>query len=362
MATKHTQKPNIRMVSKEAGVSIATVSRVLNSSPIPTESTRQRVLEAVRSVGYQPDVSFSEAVRNRNRVQSGRSKHTGIVAFLTNQRVYQGYHSPTGFYSRSAEGLEGELRKQRCHLIWSVVDSEKSVIPPAIAENRVDGVVIEGDIPRMLLEVLAKQLPTVLISRSFPELSASSVVINGQQAIRCQLKYLWELGHRRIVLFQPTVNLPQFRICEFAYRDFYAAQGLPIPCPDLLTPREINSATHEQVMKQYTKEMFASNPRPTAIVATNVYANGLRYCIQEMGYRIPQDISIAELSDEAAITNNPAQPPLTTFHFSTEEVGRIAAQLLLEEIQNPKQPKRHVLVNGQQIKHDSCAALALNFS
>ena len=362
MATQRTQTPNIRMVSEKAGVSIATVSRVLNSSPIPTESTRQRVLEAVRSVGYQPDVLFAAAVRNRNRVQSGRAKQTGIVAFLTNQRVYQGYHSPAGFYSQSAAGLEQELRKQRYHLIWSVVDSEKSIIPPAIAESRVDGVVIEGDIPRTLLEVLVKQLPTVLISRSYPELSASSVVINGQQAIRCQLEYLWELGHRRITLFQPTVSLPQYRICEFAYREFYTDKGLPIPCPHLLEPREIMPATHEQVMKQYAEELFTSDPRPTAVIALSVYANALAYFIQNMGKRIPEDISVADLTDEQSASPIPIEPALTTFHFSTQEVGRIAAQLLLEEVQNPDQPKRHVLVNGRQIKRASCAGPALEFS
>lgn len=356
MDAQRTKTPNIRMVSQMAGVSTATVSRVLNNSPIPTETTRRRVLEAVHSVGYRPDPLFAEAVRHRNRVQSGLGKRTGAVAFLTNRRVYQEYHGPMGFHSRSAWGLEEELRKQRYHLLWSAVDSEESIIPQSVAEHRVDGIVIEGDIPRPLLEVLVQRLPTVLISRSYPELSASTVMINGQQAMRCQLEYLWELGHRRIALFQPTVSLPQFRICEFAYREFYAGRGLPIPCPRLIEPREINPATHEQVMRQYARELFESNPRPTAIVALNVYANAIAHYIQEMGKNIPSDISVAELTDEAAFTALSIKPALTTFHFSTEEVGRIAAQLVLEEIEHPGQAKRHVLISGQRIERASCAA------
>ena len=349
--------PNIRAVSKAAGFSVATVSRVLNNSPIPTEATRQRVWQAVRATGYRPDPLFSKTVRRSRRKQTSRTRNerTGIVGFLTNRRVYQCYHSPAGFYSQSAYGLEEILREHEQYLLWLVVEQDESALPHAVADRRVDAIVIEGDIPRPMLDVLVRRLPTVLISRSYPGLAASSVVVNSPQAMQCQLEYLWELGHRRIAFFQPQVNLPQFRVCDFAYRDFYASRGLPVPCPDLVECRDINPATHEQVMQQYARELLKSRSHPTAVVASNLYAHALAYFLQQMGRSIPQDFSVASLTDEMGSMPILVKPALTTFHFSSEEVGRTAGRLVLEEIENPSQPKRNILVNGHPIERASCA-------
>ncbi len=339
--------PNIRSVSRRAGVSPTTVSRVLNNSPIPTDQTRRRVLEAVKELGYQPD-----PVNRRASARSGRRPQTGIIGYLTNPDVYDRYHDEEGFASRAAAGLHDRLREAGRHVLWSALPPNQLMLPPAVVDGRVEGLLVEGDLPGPLLEALVARLPVVLISRIRPDLRVSAVTANYSQAIQSQLDYLWRLGHRRIAMFQPAVRSHSDLHAARTYEAYFQDKDLPLPCPQLFVPRPISTATHERTMADYTRQLLADESRPTALIASNTYARSLLFFLAQAGVEVPRQFSVAGVNDEQSGAD--ANPPLTSFHFPMDQVGRIAADLLLQHIEQPNRAFQHVLVYGHQVERASC--------
>ena len=189
----------------------------------------------------------------------------------------------------------------------------------------------------------------------YPDLEADSVMPNSAQAVREQLQYLWELGHRNIVTFQPIVMESHIDVYLRAFHQFFAERNHSLANPRLCVPREINSGTHARVMGEYAKEIVDASARPTALVTWDVYACGLLVELLRVGLRVPQDISVIGMDD--VLDARLSSPPLTSYRFPMEEMGRSATDLLIERIQDRRRPVRNLLINGLLVERASCARM-----
>jgi DNA-binding LacI/PurR family transcriptional regulator len=345
--------PNIRDVSKYAGVSATTVSRVLNNSTIPSAETRQRVLDAVDKLGYRVDSLFSQAVKRDRQGLRGAPAASSVIGYLANLRYFSGATRSDGYYSAVATGIESVVRRHRHHLMLEGLEWGQREIPECVTAGRVDGILVEGTIDPTLRALLVSRLPTVFIDRVYPELACSCVFPDYAQSIRCQLEYLWELGHRNVAIFWHDVGDYQQIVSLDAFSHFFQGHGQTIRHPQLCAPRNVSPENEATVFAEYAKELATAADRPTALIGPNAYIVPIFRHLQELGLNIPRDLSVIGTNDQ--INGEVTNPPLTSWQMSMEEVGRCGVEVLIEELQDPKRHRRRIAIDGRRIERTSCA-------
>ena len=347
---------NIRLVARRAGVSPTTVSRVLNNNPIPSTGTREKVWQAVADLNYQPDPAFSQALKLRRQTVRTAPVGTRTIGFFTNTFIRDRAQRDDGYYSRVLAGIQAAAQEQEYHLMIEAAPPGERGIPAMVKDNRVDGLLIEGRFPEAIRRHLSQRFPVVFVDNNYPGEQAGSVMPNIEAAVTEQVQYLWDLGHRQIITFQPPAEHPvQQRLHWRGFQDFFLIRNLPIPAPKLCTPRAITPETHVQVMAEYARQVAAARPRPTAIVTWDIYALSLMAELQQLGLRVPEEISLIGMDDtmEARL----ATPQLTSTRFPMDHMGRAATELLLQQLRDRSRPVTHLLINGQLIERGSCAAV-----
>lgn len=355
MAVK--KKPvSIRDVAKKAGVSRSTVSLVLNNSPVPKAETRRKVLEAVRQLKYQLDPSFGQAMRRHQAGKRGPVQMTQTIGFFANDFLLSQARVGDGYYSRVLAGIQQAVEKHDYHLMLKTLGEDEVAPPAMVTEGRVDGLVIEGDLPPMLLKLLKDRTPIALIDRCGAEMNVDSVMPNIETAVHKQLDYLWELGHRNIIKFTSVKQSVHNRLYERAFRQFFENRGHPNAQPHLCESHAIEVETHDQVMAQFAAQIAEANPRPTALITWDIYACSLLPLLQERGLRVPEDISIIGMDD--TLKSQMAAPQLSTHRFPMEDMGRSATELLLERIQDRNRPTHQLQISGKLIERATCASVA----
>ena len=329
---------SVRDVAAAAGVSIASVSRVLNASGYVSLELRSRVENAVKATGYLPNF-------NARHLRTGRSKAVGfIVSNMANPFI-------------SAFFAAVELRMQVAGyslLVASTYDRpEKEIELLTLFENRrLEGIIaspsVEGR-PRSREPFARCKLPLVIVDRDV-ECDGDAVLLDHRQAVRQAVDYLVSLGHRRIALFGPSLAIRPGREKLAGYRDGLAAAGIAFDeCLTCMLRSAVDSA--EQQMDQ----MLALDDPPTALIAlgTSILSGALRSA-RRAGLDVPRDLSVIGIGTERAFAL--MHPPLTTLRFDLEAGAEAAAGLILERIDGSAVgPRRSVRIALELVLGASCA-------
>lgn len=307
-----TRRPTIIDVARLAGVSKATVARVVSGDDAPVrEETRQRVMRAVDQLGYE-----------RNAVAGSlRTDQTFMVALcipdITNP-----------FWPAVARGVQDTIEASGYTTVtvnsdWNA-EREQNYLR-MVRRNRFDGLIIN---PMNLGDKAFNDLgvPVVILGSGDNHPQLDSVGSDTEQAAQVALEHLLALGHRRIALIAGRSR----RRREFAryasYRAFHTRHGLRMDESLIIECDFLDGAGYEAM--QHLMRM--SNP-PTAVFAANdVLAVGALKAAQAMGCKVPDDVSIIGMDDiyAAAMTS----PALTTVAKPKYEIGVTAARLLLERM------------------------------
>lgn len=318
----------IRDVARHAGVGVGTVSRVLNGGNHVSGPTRDRVLAAIRQLGYRP-------LAQARRILSRRA---GMVCFLLSNRDF--LHS---LHARILQGVESYATTLTQHVVFAAVHYDEKThpdripLPPILWERGwVDGLILAGTIyPNFLRGIEAIKVPFVAFGNNVfglkgrPELDQVKF-----DAVRGEFeatRYLLEQGHRRIAFVGDTYY-PWFRERYAGYlRAMRASQLKPLRW----TGR--HGGTFTAYGEWAAPHLAARNPRPTAILAGNdEIAYGLWRSLRQLGVRVPDEVSLIGFDDrEEALLMD---PPLTTVRVPKEEIGRALMKLLLEKLDQPLTP------------------------
>ncbi|MBN2005750.1 MAG: LacI family DNA-binding transcriptional regulator [Anaerolineae bacterium] len=350
------KRPTQVDVARLAGVSTATVSYVVNGLadgrvPISKE-TRQRVLDAIEELGYEPDA----------RAQALRSGNTQTVGF-----ILPDIHNP--HFWQTADGVEQELRAAGYHMLLSSADLDPDhgeSIFKELARQRTDGLILmsafifqsEGT-QKILAQLLKQRFPVAKIGEH-PTIDC--VVSNYHAATREAMAYLLSLRHRRIGLIygvRPSwdtsgaTDLPVDAAGGVdrlqGYQDSLREAGLPVD-PELIL---VCGSTIEDGY-QAALQLLRLPARPTALLAINdLLAIGALRAASDLGLHVPTDLSLVGYDDlplSSYIT-----PRLTTSTKDMVRVGREAVKLLLARIQDPDRPYQRVDVQAQFIVRESTA-------
>lgn len=308
----------IEDVAKVAGVSMKTVSRVLNQEPNVSERTRKRVQTAVEKLNYRPLPSA--------RMLAGRRSY--LVAML--------FDNPSNNYLMEVEmGVLDACKSQHYHLMLSPMTYEGSVaaaeVESLIVQLQLDGVVLTPPItddPAVVARLKELDIPYASVSAK-EENRRIGVVVDEHGAVCAMIAHLIGLGHRRIAHIKghPAHGASAWRLA--GYRDALERAGLPYD-PALVVDGEFSYDSGHAA----TLGLLALASRPTAIFAANDdMAAGAICAISEQGLSVPGDISVCGFDDTPIARQ--IHPALTTIRQPTREMGRLAALELLTEIRNP---------------------------
>lgn len=332
----------IKEVAEHAGVSVATVSRVVNNNGYVSDELRQRVVEAMKLLDYKP----SAVARSLRRQES-----------LTIGLLVPGMHQP--FFATLAYLIQKTLfaSNYRTLMCSSEEDGEnESAYVDMLVRQRVDGVIVAptGYASEAISALLSKA-PVVLVDRDLPDIQVNRVLADNFQGGYDAASHLLKLGHKHIALIGgPSYSAAmqqRTRGVEQAFRD----AGMELD-PAMIFMSQSGLSEFETGFQPAMTLLRRSN-RPTAIFALNdVGAVGVMHAASEVGLRLPEDLSVVGFDDVPLASY--VIPALTTIRQPIHEMAAAAAKLLLDRIKSgTPEPYETVTLGMKLVKRGSTAPL-----
>ena len=310
----------IKDVARLAGVSVATVSRVLNASAPVRDETRARVLEIARELRFAPN----GAARTLSRRRSGA---LGVIL--------PDLHGE--FFSELLRGIDQEAQRAGHSLLVSSSHHDSHGVSVAVRtmRGRVDGLLVMApDVEGAALDAaLPDGLPVVLLNRA-PGVTAASVMVDNFGGARAMTNHLLALGHRRIGFVAGAADNADSDERELGYRAALDEAGVPFDA-DLYVRGDFT----EDGGWRGARELLARPEPPSVIFAANdAMAVGVLSALREMDIAVPASVAVVGFDDIpiARFLN----PPLTTVRVGIAALGERAAALLLRDVAERPPPRR----------------------
>ena len=333
-------------VARLAGVSTATVSRVVHGQDRVRESTRARVRQAIEELGYVPDAAAQSLSRRRKDV-------IGLVCVERHAQQYDIENMNLLFYDEVLRGVESLIRDQEWSLLITFLQGAND---PGYARiesftGKVDGILIgEGIVPSPFIERLATRVPVVIFAGT-PHEQAVDVVtadnLSGSAAVVTHL--IRDHGKRRLFWVHGPADSPDSR--ERRYGLDYVLRASP-QCE--LTGFYEGYYSVESGEK--AGESLLAMPRrelPDAVVSANdQMAIGVVKALTRAGVRVPEDVAVVGFDD--IFPGSLCDPPLTTVHQPMRMLGERACARLLDRIANPALRPATELLPAELVLRSSC--------
>jgi DNA-binding LacI/PurR family transcriptional regulator len=345
-----TAPPTLRNIAEKAGVSVSTVSRVLNDQPGISAKTRERVLAVAQELQYVPNA----AARN---LATKRTRNIGFVTYKWSVR------SRLTACSLDSVGVNEECARLGYHILTTQVDEQamKNALQlPMVRERRVDGLILAGPAikPSFVLELYNSGLPVVLLDNSLQGTEIDCVLHENETSAYRLTEHLIRVHQHETIVF---LSGPEAWISSRERAAGYCRAQAEASLESHIF--HMSNTTVETGMEAM-KIALAELPHLTAVVAVNdaVAIGAMRAC-KAAGRSVPEEIAVvgfdnvgwAELHD----------PPLTTAYAFGEEMGRQAARRLVELVEStPTQEREHVplrlRVGTKLIIRRSCGCVTKN--
>ncbi|MHC1787138.1 MAG: LacI family DNA-binding transcriptional regulator [Christensenellales bacterium] len=330
----------VRDIARQAGVSPATVSLVINNRKGVSEATRRRVQEVLHTQQYRT-------------LPSGRSQQRFRLEIVKYRAHGMAVEENQGFIASIIDQIEQECGRQAIRVGVGNCDAQKvGALISQINADPPDGIILVGtELPRSDCAWLKTlKAPLVVLDNSMRFQEWDSVVMDNQQIARSAVHHLYGLGHRRIDYFKSAKQIDNLDERYLGYLQALHELGLPAPPPTLLT-LTLNGAYKD--MKQLIAQ-GQYTPRGAAFADNDSIAIGAAKAIQEAGYDIPGDLSIVGVDDIPFSAM--MMPPLTTVRISRSALGILALELLHKRINHPQWPPMQLCVAGSLVPRDSVQA------
>ncbi|MGD8458257.1 MAG: LacI family DNA-binding transcriptional regulator [Anaerolineales bacterium] len=316
--------PTIYDVAKRAGVSITTVSRILNTPDKVNSETREKVLKVIDELGFVP----------KAEARARAMKHTGRIG------VISPFFTAPSFMQR-LRGVATTLTPENYELVVYTVDSNdrlQGYLSSLPLTGNLDGLIILS-LPvsdTQVRRLIDHGLPTVLIEYPHPKLNC--VEIDDVEGGYMATSYLLAKGHRRVAFLGDT-DLPEYSIhpVSLRLRGFRRAlKEARIKLPETFV--RLAPYSQEQTRK-VAKELLNLPEPPTAIfAATDFQALGILKAAHQLGFKVPDQLAVIGFDD----LDIAEYVDLTTISQHLNESGRLAVEILLAQIKAPSRPPKHV--------------------
>jgi len=323
-------------VAREAGVSMATVSRVVNGNPNVKPSTRKKVMETIERLGYRP-----------NAVARGlASKKTTTVGV-----VIPDISNP--FYAEVTRGVEDIAKMYHYNIVLGNSDQQKPKeldLIDTFLEKQVDGLLFMGRqiTPEHEAVFESAHVPVVLCATRDEKRRFPAVNINHRLASSEATHHLIESGHRRIAFIGGSLEEPQKGLAKLeGYREALESAALPFD-EQLVRIGDYRYDSGYTAMKQ----LLELDDPPTAVFcASDEMAVGAIHAIQDKGLRVPDDVEVIGYDDVPLASM--MRPKLTTVAQPMYDLGAVAMRLLTKFMNHEPIEEQRVTLLHQLIQRDS---------
>ena len=334
---------NIRDVAELAGVSPATVSRVLNNNQTYkiTDETRQNVLRAVTKLGYTPLIKKSD-----KSCPPATDQRFSIGCLLATTRGK--YRDP--YYLSILSGIEEEMERQGG--VVSLIHTEQELEDPEIL-NRVleaglDGLVMMRPLEESLFSRLRSRIPNI-VGIDTGHMPIDNIEYDHFRVSRMAVEYLYQKGYREIgFIGGGTTHQPMKRSRRYrSYLETMNELGLEIRPEWIFDCRWDDRECMEQITAA------AAGPGlPRAIYASSdLMAMAALRAMYQLGIRVPEQVAVIGMTDIEM--SQYANPPLTTIHVPVEELGRTCAKVLAERIRGDRSLPKRIILPSELVPRDS---------
>jgi DNA-binding LacI/PurR family transcriptional regulator len=334
----------LESVAHLAGVSRATVSRVVNGSPKVSPEVRRDVTAAIERLGYVPN-------RAARSLVTRRSGSFGLVITEPSGRLFS-----DPFFPRVLRGISAELTARDLQLILLMPNSPSDVSRTGdyLSAGHVDGAVLvslHGEDP-LPARLSSAGIPLVLVGRPLRGVSASYVDVDNRQGARSAVGHLIATGRTTVATITGPLDMPAGIDRLGGYRDALAEADLESD-PTLEATGDF---TQESGAKAMTR-LLAKRPDLDAVfAASDLMAAGALSVLAAAGRHVPNDVAIVGYDDSPVATST--QPQLSSVRQPIEEMGREVARLLIEAVEGTDRVQRRVILATDLVKRASSAGRA----
>ena len=327
------KKIKISDIAEKAGVSLATVSRVINNKGYVKESTFNQVVNAAQTLGYKMPV-FPALPEKENRLLLFCCPSIGNY-----------------FYNEVIEGAKSSAQRLGYQFLIYEGHINRSSLPTIleiIRQAKILGIVTVNHVEKDVLLMLEEEVPVIQCCEYNESLDRSYVSIDDVKASCEVIEYLYSLGKRRIAL----INGPsQYKYASHRFKGYMMGLekvGIPYDKQLVVNLSDVNS----RLAVPAARQLINSDHRPDAIFAvSDIFACAALKAAHLSDYRVPEDISVVGF-DNLDITSL-AIPSITTINQPKFQMGFSACELLTERIQNPAAPIKQVILDTEMVVRES---------
>lgn len=322
-------------VAREAGVSIATVSHVINGKGKISRERREEILDIMKRLNYRPN-AIASALAGKRTFTLGL-----LVPDISNP-----------FFAEIARSVEDQGHQLGYSVIICSTDNQEEKVKRYVnllRQKQVDGVIIGTGISHgeLLKPLQEHSLAIALIARDNPALDASSVRVHDLEGGRLAAEHLLHLGHRRLAVLAENERVTSSSDRVRGFVEAAASHGLELP------PGCIAACDHKiEDGYRRAKAMLELAVRPTALFCCNdLLAIGALRAARELGLRVPEECSVVSFDD--TILASVTDPPLTVIAQPIEQMGRMAVDLVVRGLSGKGDPARRIVLPPELIVRQS---------
>lgn len=319
----------VKDLAKMMNVSPATVSLVLNNKPGISEATRNKVRQSIKELGYEELLVEEKTIK----------KNILFVVYRKNGLTPISTPYFSQIFSEIIEGVENQIKIRGYNLMISYID-EKSVWEEISKINRgnVEGVLLLAtDMGEEQITAFEEiNVPLVIIDNYVEQKEIVCITINNEMGVSQAIRHLKEKGHTKIGYLHTNEQITNFSERYYGFLRGMHRFGLPLDSNDIIT---IDSDGGERSYRELIERLIKKDNLPTAFFADNdIVAMMAMKILREMGYKIPEDISIIGFDNMAL--SEMVDPPLTTIHVPKYKIGVVAANTIIDINENLEGPMK----------------------
>lgn len=339
------KKTSLNDIANQLGVSKTLVSFVLNGKSREyriNEELAEKVMALAKKLNYQPN-SIAQGLR------TGKTRTIGlIIADIANP-----------FFGKLGREIEQEAAKHGYRVVFCSSDEnpEKSELQiRMLQQSLVDGYIISPPMnsEEQIKKLIKSKIPLVLIDRYFPQIDSNYIVVDNLEASYNATNHLIAKGRKRIALVTNNLQLANMIDRQEGYRKALIDSGLGIHEELIkILPFSHDNTDVAQAIKELT--LCEAGKKADAILfsTSKMGIMGLEY-ISELGLNIPRDIAVVSFDNPDAYKI--CVSPVTAIDHPLKEIGKLAVEILVNEITAPKSKKQHVKLKTEFIIRRSCGS------
>ncbi len=336
------------IIAKAAGVSTATVSRVINDQPGVSPARARQIRALIKMMNFEP------TTRRRNTALAVNAQQLKGLTFAV-IAIGRGYQLHTGLFMRMMDGISNASAQQGMNMmLLTLPEPNVNLLPPAILHRQVCGVLLAGSIEDARLLAALEKMPVIWLTSHSDRATGDKVLAGNEAAGECAARYLIKAGHARLSYWNPfpDVAVFQHRQAGFFRAARQAGAEVQLLTTDVTRGADLNDVPLEQLaslMQPMVEQYAAMKPRPRGLfVPSDILTAELYPLLRRKGIQPGRDVTVVSCDNEQAYLAG-LDPRPATIDLGMKTIGQHAVEQLARRLRYPEEHTRQVTLSVEPL-------------